>query len=464
MSKERVYFAPIAECNQDCLFCVRKAGKETIEGPIKTLSKKECFEEIEKYAREGWQTLIFGGGEPTLRKDLHELIKYAIGAGFKGVQIQTNAVRFADKKYAERIVNALAGCSHWSVCVSLHSHRREVSEKLTNAPKTFDKTIKGIKNLLELKCNVMLYHILTKYNQEDMPEFVEFVHRELKGVNAISFSFIFPFGAARKNTFLLPRLSKLSEPLKKALHLCDRYGIFHNISTCGTIPLCFMQNFEGDILNPAKYSGPEDVKLVSSIGGVPEKNVTEEFHHATKTKTEKCSFCLIEELCPGLWNAYIRQYGASELEPVTNNSNYPNYFLKLSELDQAIKLVEGEKGIFFLDFDLEHFVSRTQALELLSFLKELKEKKLNYVIVRPLPLHLAGVSVGQLLDLRVPLNCYYCKSLFSVKNGAIILCNGLSAGKLESFKNRRELFNLLKKKPQIVDRANAKNCWMRRYL
>ena len=464
MPKDRVYFAPIAECNQDCLFCVRKVGKETVEGPIKTLSKKECFEKIEKYAREGWKTLVLGGGEPTLRDDLPELIKHAARTGFKGVQIQTNGVRLADKKYAEKIVNALLECSQASVSVSLHSHKRGISEKLTRAPNTFNKTIKGIKNLLTLGCTVSLYHILTKYNQRDVPGFVDFVHSELSGVKAISFSFIFPFGAARKNTFILPQLSKLKEPLRKALRLCDKYGILHNISTCGTIPLCFMQDFEGDVLNPAKYAGPEDVKLVSSVGEVPEKNATEEFHRATKTKPEKCSLCLIEELCPGLWNAYIKEHGVSELEPVTSSSSYPNFFFKLNELDKAFEMVKGEKGIFFIDFDVEHNVSVTESKKLLSFIKKISEKKLNYLIKRPLPLHLAGVSVGQLLQLRVPLNCYYCKDLFSVENGEVTLCTGFNAGKIEKFNNRREIFNLLKKKPQIVDRANAKNCWMRKYL
>ncbi len=464
MPKDRVYFAPIAECNQDCLFCVRKVGRETVEGPIKTLSKKECFEKIEKYAGEGWKTLVIGGGEPTLREDLPELIKHAVRAGFTGVQIQTNAVRLADKACAERTVNALKKARKRSVSVSLHSHKRVVSERLTQAPGTFDKTIQGIKNLLGLKCKVVLYHILTKYNQEDVPEFVEFVHRSMPEVKAISFSFIFPFGAARKNTFILPQLSKLKEPLKKALWLCDRYGIFHNISTCGTIPLCFMQNFEGDVLNPAKYAGPEDVKLVSSVGEVPERNATEEFHRATKTKPEKCSLCLIEELCPGLWNAYIKQHGVSELEPVISTLGYPDFFFKLDELDRALGRIEDEKGLFFIDFDVEHGVSVTESKRLLAFLKKISEKKLNYVVKRPLPLHLAGVSVGQLLDLRVPLNCYYCKSLFSVMAGNVFLCNGLNAGRIEKFKERGELFNLLKKKPQVVGKANAKNCWMRKYL
>jgi len=92
MAKDRLYFASLQECNEKCLFCVR-GGKAK---PIKYLNTEESKRKIEKAIKEGWKTIIFDGGEPTLRRDLFDLLNWSGGKGFKNISILTNGVRLAD--------------------------------------------------------------------------------------------------------------------------------------------------------------------------------------------------------------------------------------------------------------------------------------------------------------------------------------------------------------------------------
>src|SRR3989339_1002300 len=279
---KRLYFASLHNCNEDCVFCVRRGDETPIEFINTEKSKKLLFEK----KKQGYQEIYFDGGEPTLRKDLVELINFAKNKGFKAVNILTNAILLADDELTKKLLTVKNNKNFTlSFSVSLHSHKKNISEKLVGNKNTFNKTIQGIKNLIKNGSRGLgIYHIITSYNYRDLPNFVNFVQKKFPQIKNITFSFIYPAGAALKNKDIFPQLSKVEPYFQKALALCKKNKIDFSLSTCGTIPLCFLKGYENVLLRQQKLDQPEKVGLIDASQDTSYQLATEKFHQKTKIK------------------------------------------------------------------------------------------------------------------------------------------------------------------------------------
>jgi len=326
---KKFYLDSLSACNEDCLFCTKKDGRV----PQRNLTTEESKREIKKAAQEGFQELHFDGGEPTLRNDLAELISFAEKLGFKKICILTNAFKFSNKNFTKKIANAFQK-TRPTFSVSLHSHKKEVSEYLVNTSNTFEKTIEGIQNLIDIGAYVFIYHIIAKQNYKDLAGFVEFISQKFpktcgeqlavnsfavncsRTINYIIFSFIYPTGAALKNKHIFPKLSLVEPYLLKASNLCQKKDIRFGISSCGMVPLCFLKGYEQYIIAQQALDQPQNIKLASRDSQTQYQLATKEFHTKTKVKPKQCNSCLLNNYCAGLWKAYAEMYGTEELKPI----------------------------------------------------------------------------------------------------------------------------------------------------
>ena len=90
-------------CNLHCQFCFANGGTPEEDPP-----RKELEAAIRDIVRQCGQVLLqFSGGEPTLRDDLPELVRFAKAAGCSYVQVNTNGIRLAeDPDYAKALASA----------------------------------------------------------------------------------------------------------------------------------------------------------------------------------------------------------------------------------------------------------------------------------------------------------------------------------------------------------------------
>lgn len=322
---KRLYFASLHDCNQNCLFCVRLGDNE----PIRFIDTKKSKEILAGKRKEGYAEVCFDGGEPTLRQDLAELIDYAKKLKYRTVSILTNGVMLADEKLVKKLL--AAGDSkdfNLTFSVSLHSHKKEISEKMTGSKGTFSQTLRGIENLIKHGCrNLSVYCIITKYNYKELPNYVKFIHERFPEINNITFSFMYPAGAALENIELYPRLSSVEPYFRKALALCDKYAVNYSISTCGTIPLCFMRGHEDLLISQQELDQPENVGLVDSGQDGKFVLATDDFHKKTKVKSTACLHCLFYEKCGGIWKVYVDKYGLGELKPTLGETSQSVFLL-----------------------------------------------------------------------------------------------------------------------------------------
>jgi len=322
MNKKRLYFASLNDCNEDCLFCVRGGD----EPPIKYIDTEQAKVILKQKKKQGYQDVYFDGGEPTLRKDLLQLIKFVRQVGYEKANILTNGVLLSNEKLVKKLLSVKQdkGFS-LSFSVSLHSHKKDISEKLVDRKNTFKKTIKGIKNLLKNNCaHLSIYHIITKYNYCDLPDFVNYINTNFPKIKNITFSFVYLTGAVLKNKHILPQLSKTKKYFRKALELCKKYEINYSITTCGTIPLCFLKGYEKLLIKQQELDQPDKVGLIDSKQDAGYQLATRKFHNKTKIKIPECNNCIYNNKCGGIWRDYVEMYGTGELEPVIDKANKKN--------------------------------------------------------------------------------------------------------------------------------------------
>jgi sulfatase maturation enzyme AslB (radical SAM superfamily) len=196
--------------------------------------------------------------------------------------LQTNAIRMADADYARDIISA--GLKE--VAVSLHGSTAEISDSITEAPGTFEKTIVGLDNLHAAGVPIDLTFVICQRNMHDLVPYVQLVASRWPKA-WVNIAFVAPSSdLVPRDSDLVPRYSDvvpfLSEALREAKRLKLNVGVFE--SMCG-LPLCLL---------------PEDVAHYAE-----RTDETAGYENGSFVKTEACAKCAAESKCYGLRRGYF---------------------------------------------------------------------------------------------------------------------------------------------------------------
>lgn len=192
-------------CNQQCMHCyaANQNYAETSE-----LTTEEWKKVIDICRENCIPQITFTGGEPTIRKDLVELVEYA---NWFVTRLNTNGVLLT-KKLCKELYEA----SLDSVQITLYSNNKEIHNKLVGAD-NFDKTVQGIKNALEAGLNVSINTPLCSLNKDYLST-LKFA-KEL-GITYASSSGLIVTGNAQKEESKETQLSKI-EITKAMIDACE---------------------------------------------------------------------------------------------------------------------------------------------------------------------------------------------------------------------------------------------------
>jgi len=228
-------------CNQKCVFCYNIWKGLCSKKNSVTLSKEKQLEVIDKIIENEIFDIVFSGGEPLLVEWLEELTKKCSNAGMHTILI-TNAILMT-KKRAKSLRNA--GLNDMQI--SIHHYAAEKNDKLTNVSGSFDKTITGIKNALDVfeAENVNINMVVLPETHGDVYEMAKFLH----SIRVSSFSIGTPSATGEmkdnknlvidKNMFLL-----IYKQLRKAK---EDFGI--HVGFTGGFPLCLLPEINDETIN-----------------------------------------------------------------------------------------------------------------------------------------------------------------------------------------------------------------------
>jgi MoaA/NifB/PqqE/SkfB family radical SAM enzyme len=283
-------------CNQACDFCFVSRELPQVEDAV-------IEKEIAEAAAAG-AVLDLSGGEPTLNSKLADHIALARRLGLRKMELQTNAIKMADREYAR----TLADAGLQDAFVSLHGVTAATSDRVTAAPGTFVRTIEGIRNLLEVGVRVRLNWVLCGYNVDELPALPDFLRATFDGHDVgLNFSYV---AASTDNvprdTRLIPRFSDVAWALERAHARASELGIEMTgfDSKCG-VPACYL---------------PESIRREHFAADVPDaerKNAEGGF-----AKSSACARCGFDRRCYGVRATYAEMYGTSELRPLTADGSF----------------------------------------------------------------------------------------------------------------------------------------------
>ena len=273
-------------CNQACRFCfvsthLPQAGDAAVREAIIA-------------AGEAGARVVLSGGEPTLNANLSEYVSLARSVSRFPVGLQSNAIRLADPALTDALVEA----GMEEAFISLHGSTAEISDAITEAPGTFDKTVIGIDNLHRAtSVFLILNFVIHEKNIDDLVPYVRLVAARWPRAY-VNISFVAPSSdVVPKEKALVPRyaeaLPSLSLAVQEAKALGLTIGGFE--SMCG-IPLCLV---------------PAELSAYHALTDIPEG-----FDRGEFVKPLACHDCALRNKCYGLRRGYLALHGDAELRPV----------------------------------------------------------------------------------------------------------------------------------------------------
>jgi len=296
-------------CNNECIHCVISDFRDIVlnGGKPEDISSEEYKQELLD-SRKRTDRIVFTGGEPTIRKELLDLVAFARDIGF-GITMQTNGRKLADPGFAA----ALCSIAPITFCIALHGPNAEIHDAITQKSGSFYETVQGIRNIIELRqgSNFLTGKIvISKVNAPYLAETSQLMIN--LGFSTINLTFPHACGNARKDFFdVVPTYREISEPLLNAIELCMLNGVAVDTET---IPYCFLPNVEHIAIEIAMMeAGYTELKQY----GFEEKVVDwSQKRLEIKEKFPQCSQCRFDKVCEGPWNEYPQHYGSSEFKPV----------------------------------------------------------------------------------------------------------------------------------------------------
>jgi Fe-coproporphyrin III synthase len=155
-------------CNLKCRHCY--ANSRDIPYPDE-LTTKEARAMIDDLAAFGSPVLLFSGGEPVMRPDLPELLRYTVDHGMRAV-ISTNGTLITEERAAafQKIGLSYVGISLDGI---EHTH-----DRFRGVAGAFAATMQGLRNCREAGLKVGVRFTINRHNVADVPAIFDLLEAE----------------------------------------------------------------------------------------------------------------------------------------------------------------------------------------------------------------------------------------------------------------------------------------------
>jgi uncharacterized radical SAM superfamily Fe-S cluster-containing enzyme len=342
-------------CNLKCPVCFANAAAA---GYVYEPSKEQIFEMMENLRRNEPvppPALQFSGGEPTIRKDLCELVKKAKELGFHHVEVNTNGIRLAQSvDYCRDLLEAGAS----TIYLQFDGLTSDVY-KFTRGADLLDTKMKAIKNCREAGLSIVLVVTLVKgVNDDQLGDIIRFAIDNFDiircvNVQPVSICGRIPADEREKMRITIPDFMKLvEEQTEGKIKVSDFYPVptvvpisravgalrgkdyveFTTHPHCGMATYAFV---EDDDLIPINRYGNVD-KFLGSL-----RKVYEEAKKGNKRKAKLRLIGALRHIKFGL----LRKY----LLPILRTGSYES----LGDLHRKMLLISSMHFMDPYNFDLE---------------------------------------------------------------------------------------------------------------
>lgn len=313
-------------CNLKCKFCY--AGCNETENPCgsaEEMSVDEVKYILDKLFHDAKvPSVSFTGGEPTMLKELPELIKHAKGLGMR-VNLISNGTLISKELAEELADNGLS-----SAQLSLESHCAEAHDRMTGVKGSYKKTINALGYLKNAGVLTHTNTTINRLNLEECRQLPDFVKNELEN-ERFSMNLIIPTGTAvkdlDKNAVKYSEIGQyidtiISESAKhdvefmwySPLPMCMYNTITHGLGNkgCSACDGLISIAANGDVLPCASYDDSVGNLLKTDFRSIWDSAAATKYRNKELAHAE-CKECDNFHICNGTCPLYWREMGYDEL-------------------------------------------------------------------------------------------------------------------------------------------------------
>ena len=231
---------------------------------------------------QGVISLFYEGGEPLLRPDFMEIVRYSTPQAY--VIVRTNGTLIDD-----RIADELAEANVGLVCVDVQGARAATHDALTGTPGSHEKAVEGIRRLASRGIPIYLTCIMNRQNVGELQELLELA-AELTAPK-LSVLRLYPLGMARKHWKELALPLREQRAALESLEAPPGVDVMH--SWHPNDPNCCWQNAAVDATGNS--IGCPYLRDYVNYGNVREESFMETWNHPLYVSVRSVK---VDDACP----------------------------------------------------------------------------------------------------------------------------------------------------------------------
>ena len=209
-----VFWEVTKACGLVCKHCRAEAIKEPLPDELDTREAFSLIEQLTEFGRP-YPILVLTGGDPLMRKDLWNLIDYAVALGIR-VAVAPSVTPLLTREVIERFKKM--GVSR--ISISLDSPDPEIHDFIRGYPGTWKRTVKILEWSRWIGMPVQVNTVVMRYTVRGLPRMVKLL-RDLD-IDVWEVFYVIPVGRAQRFLDLSP---EEWEDVSAFLYEASKYGI-----------------------------------------------------------------------------------------------------------------------------------------------------------------------------------------------------------------------------------------------
>ena len=176
-----VFVDVTSRCNLNCPICIANIPGMAVEYDPPLGYFEKIFDQVAEWRPKPHISLF--GGEPTVRKDLFEIIQMAKRRRLH-VLLVTNGLALAEEEYCKRVCNAGV-----EIVFAFDGRDPVIYERMRGSRRSYDLKMKGIENMRQhtRRGHTWVCTLSLGLNDEHIPDYFEFAHENRSIVRRIFF-------------------------------------------------------------------------------------------------------------------------------------------------------------------------------------------------------------------------------------------------------------------------------------